>query len=231
MLRLPIHPITSKYVLWVIGGWWCGRTCSDWLMLQICGLYHNIYLFNSHDLLFLGHFSGLPVFQTCGVSFRPWPRFWISKLRLPRLSRRIRNFPYLRHPPVGQSFLPRPGQVTRAWKRPLVPTTVEWSRRHPLVIPLYLSSSRYQRTMRLSSKSSKLITRLWSICGPPRIQTGIRPSRLPLRSLKPPVRLRNSPSCRKHRHLSWAGWGSICNARRGSFVGLFWPERKNAKPG
>ena len=27
----------------------------DWLMLQICGLYYNIYLFNSHVLLFLGH--------------------------------------------------------------------------------------------------------------------------------------------------------------------------------
>ena len=61
-----------------------------------------------------------------------------------------------------------------------------------------LSSSHYQRTMRLSSKFLRLITRLWSICGPPRIQTGIRPSRLALRSLKPPVRQRNSPSCRKH---------------------------------
>ena len=126
-------------------------------------------------------------------------------------------------------FATSSGRTVIAPTRPLVTTTVEWSTRHPpLVIPLYLSSSRYQRTMRLSSKSWKLIMRLWSICGPPRIQTGIRPSRLALRSLKPPVRLRNSPSCRKHRHLSWAGWGSICNARRGSFVG---PERKNAKPG
>ena len=94
-----------------------------------------------------------------------------------------------------------------------------------------LSSSRYQRMMRLSSKFLRLITRLWSICGAPRIQTGIRPSRLAPRSLKPPVRRRNSPSCRKHWHLSWAGCGSICNARRGSFLGPFWPERKNAKPG
>ena len=35
------------------------------------------------------------------------------------------------------------------------------------MIPLYPRYSRYQRTMRLSSKSSRLITRLWSICGPP----------------------------------------------------------------